>query len=356
MPATALSSTWVRFLAATVLLVSLGSVAGAAEDGWTTLGAADDFAVWHRPIGDWYVAGDAGLDPNNAGRLVGKPGTGVLINGSRTNSLVTKQTFQDVEVHLEFMVAKGANSGVIFHGNYEIQILDSAHVKKPTGAHCGGVYPRAEASPTYHHIDEGSPPRVNAAKPPGQWQTLDIIFQSPRFDEAGNKTAHARFVRVVHNGLVIQENVEVPYAHGPNWDRRQFPRGPIILQGDYGLVAFRNIRVRPWNGKTDILNLPPQGFAALFNGKDLTGWRVSPKVRQFWSVEDGVLKSPGLLREWGACLSETAPGDGELRADGAVQPQVQRRHGAPGKLLLHAGGREEGPGADRGGYPSCQVH
>jgi len=287
----------------TAMLLLLVQAAGADENGWISLGADDNFAAWHQPTGDWYEAGDAMLDPDDSRRLVGKPGTGVLVNRSRTNSLVTRQTFQDVEMHLEFMVAKGANSGVIFHGNYEIQILDSAHVEKPTGGHCGGIYPRAETQPTYHHIDEGSPPRLNAAKPPGQWQTLDIIFQSPRFDEAGNKTAHARFVRVVHNGLVIQEDREVPYACGPNWDRKQFPRGPIIFQGDYGLVAFRNIRVRPWNGKTDILNVPPEGFTALFNGRDFTGWHTPPLVRKHWSIEDGVLKSHGLLEQWGADLA-----------------------------------------------------
>jgi hypothetical protein len=301
---TALASARVTFLPAVMLLALLGPVARAGEAGRTRLGADDDFAAWHQPVGDWYEAGDAMLDPNDSGRLVGKPGTGVLINRSRTNSLVTRQTFQDVEVHLEFMVARGANSGVIFHGNYEIQILDSAHVKEPTGAHCGGVYPRAEAEPTYHHIDEGSPPRLNAARPPGRWQTLHIIFQSPRFDGAGNKTAHARFVRVVHNGLVIQEDVVMPYACGANWERRQSPSGPIILQGDYGLVAFRNIRARPWTGDAAAgLNVPPEGFVALFNGKDFTGWRAHAKVREFWFIEEGVLKSPGMLREWGACLT-----------------------------------------------------
>ena len=306
MQTTTLPSITLRFLAATILLLLLCQAARAGEDGWTPLGPDDNFAAWHQPAGDWYVAGDAMLDPNDPKRLAGKPGTGVMINGKtgRTRSLVTKQAFDDVEVHLEFMVAKGSNSGVIFHGNYEIQILDSHGIKRPTAGHCGGIYPRAETQPTYHHIDEGSPPRVNAAKPPGEWQTLDIIFQSARFAEDGTKTAHAKFVKVVHNGRVIQENQEVPWACGPNWDRKQFPRGPIIFQGDYGPVAYRNIRVRPWKGDDEKqLNVPPEGFTALFNGKDLTGWRQSPKVKEFWSVEDGVLKSHGLLKEWGADLT-----------------------------------------------------
>ncbi|MFC1597478.1 DUF1080 domain-containing protein [Planctomycetota bacterium] len=319
MQTTTLPAIGLRFSAVAMLLLLLGQTARAAEDGWTPLGADDNFAAWHQS-GDWYEAGDAMLDPDNPRRLVAKPGAGVMINGEigKTPSLVTRQTFADVEVHVEFMVAKGSNSGVIFHGNHEIQILDSAHEETPTGAHCGGVYPRAEGepgTPTYHHIDKGSPPRVNAAKPPGQWQTLDVIFQAARFDENGNKTAHARFVKVVHNGIVIQEDVEVPYAHGPNWDRKQHPRGPIIFQGDYGPIAYRNIRVRPWSAgdegssappkgsRPSKLNVPPEGFTALFNGRDLTGWHTPPLVKQYWSIEDGVLKAHGLLEEWGADLS-----------------------------------------------------
>ncbi len=277
----------------------------AAEAGWTPLGPG----AWHN--GDtWDEFGDAMLNPDQERLLVGKPGKGVLINGKlgKCPSLVTKRgDYQDVELHVEFMVARGSNSGVIFHGNYEIQIVDSAHVREPTGAHCGGIYPRAENEPAYHHIDKGSPPRVNAAKPPGQWQTYDLIFQSPRFDADGKKTAPARFVKVVHNGTVIQENRELEYACGPNWNRPQRPRGSVIIQGDYGPVAIRNVRIREWTpgdtGAARGLNVPPEGFAALFNGRDFTGWRLSPRAKEMWSIEDGVLKAPGLLQEWGADLA-----------------------------------------------------
>jgi acetyl esterase/lipase len=217
---------------------------------------------------------------------------------------VTKRRdYRDVEVHLEFMVAKGSNSGVIFHGNHEIQILDSYGIENPNAGHCGGVYPRAESQPTYHHIDRGSPPRINAARRPGRWQTMDIIFQAARFDRDGNKTAHARFVKVVHNGVEIQKNVEVPYACGPNWDRQQYPQGPIIIQGDYGPVAVRNLRIKEWKAKPEEpLNVPPEGFTAIFNGKDLTGWHTPPDVLANWFVEDGVLKSPGLVEHYRASL------------------------------------------------------
>jgi hypothetical protein len=265
----------------------------------------NNFSAWHNSE-KWDVAGDAMLNPDNNRRLVGKPGDGVLINGKegKCPSLITKRRdYRDVEVHVEFMVAKGSNSGIIFHGNHEIQILDSYGIKKPTAGHCGGVYPQAESEPAYHHIGGGSAPRINAAKPPGRWQTMDIIFKAARFDESGKKTAHAKFVRVVHNGVVIQENVEVPYACGPNWDRKQFPQGPIIIQGDYGPIAVRNVRVRDYKSGAEQLPIPPEGFTALFNGKNLTGWHTPPLVKEYWYIEDGVLKSPELIRSWGASLS-----------------------------------------------------
>jgi len=287
---------------ALIALPLLGGVA-LAEDGWTQIGLDDCYNS-----AEWIKAGDAALDPSNPRRLVAKDGSGVLINGKvgKTKSLVTKRRdYRDIELHVEFMVAKGSNSGIIFHGNHEIQILDSAHVKEPTGGHCGGIYPRAAMKPKYHHIDKGSPPRVNAAKKPGLWQSYDIIFQAARFDKAGKKTANAKFVKVTHNGKVIQENVEVPYACGPNWDRKQYPQGPIIIQGDYGPIAIRNVRVRDWkpSNKKGQLNVPPKGFTALFKGKDFSGWRMNPKAKKMWSIENGVLKAPALLEQWGADLA-----------------------------------------------------
>ena len=302
-------STYGRLKAVFVLIAVLpglpAGAARAAEEGWTQLGPD---AL--RNSEQWLAAGDAALKADQPRLLVGKPGKGVLINGKtgKCPSLVTKRgDYRDVEMHLEFMISKGSNSGVIFFGTYEIQILDSAHVTEPTGAHCGGIYPRAEEKPTYHHIDKGSPPAVNAAKKPGEWQTYDIIFTAARFDKDGKKIANAKFVKVTHNGKVIQENKEVPYACGPNWDREQRPQGPIIIQGDYGPIAIRNVRVRDWKpggvASEKTLNVPPEGFTAVFNGKDFTGWRVHPKVEKMWSIEDGVLKSNGLLKEWGADLA-----------------------------------------------------
>jgi len=88
---------------------------------------------------------------------------------------------------------------------------------------------------------------VNACKKPGEWQSLMIDFRAPRFDEAGKKTANAKFVKVTLNGQVVQDNVEI--AHGTNVSRnaKEHPTGPIYLQGDHGSVAFRNLKVTTLN-------------------------------------------------------------------------------------------------------------
>jgi hypothetical protein len=221
----------------------------AREPGWIDLSGGKDLSAWQAPTGEWLIAGGVSIDPRNPKRLLARPGRGVLVNGrkGRTSNLLTKQKFTDIEVHLEFMIPHRSNSGVNFEGLYEIQIYDSFGVKHPGGADCGGIYPRAEEEPRYHHLDEGVPPRANAARPAGEWQTLDVIFQAPRFDASGKKTANARFVKVVLNGKVIHENVEVHSPTGSAWRlKKEIPRGPLLLQADHGPVAFRHVRVRPY--------------------------------------------------------------------------------------------------------------
>jgi hypothetical protein len=234
-------------LLAAPLLLALAAAAPAAEAEWIDLTNLD---VWKGKTDGWVVAGGAKMGPKNERRLVAEPGKGVLVNGSkgRAPDLVTKQSFGDVEVHLEFLIPKRSNSGVKLEGLYEIQIYDSYGKKELTGNDCGGVYPRAEQKPVYHHIDKGIAPRTNAARRPGEWQTLDLIFLAPRFDKEGKKTANARFVKVVLNGTLIHEDVELKWPTGHAWTKKEVPAGPLLLQGDHGPVAFRNVCIRPYAG------------------------------------------------------------------------------------------------------------
>ena len=91
---------------------------------------------------------------------------------------------------------------------------------------------------------EGHPPRVNASKQPGEWQSFDIVFRAPRFDASGTKTENARFVRVIHNGVVIHENVELTGPTNASAFADENPTGPVMLQGDHGPVAFRNLWIK----------------------------------------------------------------------------------------------------------------
>ncbi len=198
--------------------------------------------AWRAPTGEWAAAGDAAKGATNPKALETRPGTGAIVNGAkgRTSNLLTKQEWGDVELHVEFMVPEKSNSGVYLMARYEIQVFDSFGVKEPHHSDCGGIYQRWADSRGF----EGKPPRVNAAGRPGEWQTFDITFRAPRFDAAGTKTENARFVKVVHNGIVIHENAEVSGPTRASTYQDEKPLGPLMLQGDHGPVAYRNLRVR----------------------------------------------------------------------------------------------------------------
>jgi hypothetical protein len=159
----------------------------------------------------------------------------------KTGQLYTRDSFGDCQLHVEFAEpspAKGedqdrGNSGVFLHGLYEIQVLDSYQSK---------TYADGQAAAVYGQF----PPQVNASRPPGQWQTYDIIFHGPRFDSAGKLLRPAR-ITVLHNGVLVQDNVEPtgptghhmrpPYAAGPE-------KLPLSLQDHNHPVRYRNIWLR----------------------------------------------------------------------------------------------------------------
>ncbi len=232
------------------LLLSLLPAAAQTPDGWVDL-FADGLKAFKPKTGDWQEVGGVSLDPQNPRRLVAQEGKGIWYNGpkGRTNDLFTLQKFGDLELHLEFNVPKGSNSGVKFHGHYEIQIDDSFGRKEISGENCGGIYPRAELTPRYHHIDKGIAPRVNACKAPGEWQMLEITFLAPRFDAAGKKTANARIAKATLNGQLIHEDQELLTPTGDRYKNAEMREGLLMLQGDHGPVAFRNVRVRPLGDK-----------------------------------------------------------------------------------------------------------
>jgi hypothetical protein len=237
-----------RCLPLLALLLAPALAVAADEAKWIALTPDGKLDAFKKTDGQWFFTDEVKTDPQNPKKLAATAGKGsILVNGAkgRAIDLVTKEEFGDCELHLEFLIAKGSNSGVKLQELYEIQILDSFGKTKLTGDDCGGIYPRANLLPVYKYLDEGIAPKVNACKAPGEWQSLDIVWQSPRFDKEGKKTANGKFVKVMLNGKVIHDNQEVETPTGHNWTRKETPRGPILLQGDHGPVAFRDVRVRP---------------------------------------------------------------------------------------------------------------
>jgi hypothetical protein len=206
---------------------------------------------------NWKIAGKAIADFTKEKQLQSEKGKGVLINlpsDKHYSNLQTQLQHGDIDLELEFMMAKKSNSGIYLQGKYELQLLDSWGVKYPAFGDCGGIYERwddtqAEGQKGY----QGHAPRINACRAPGLWQKLFISFQAPRFDAYGNKIANARFLKVELNGVLIQENVELT---GPTrgGGEEEVEKGPIFFQGDHGPVAFRNIRYRTFGSAPPILN------------------------------------------------------------------------------------------------------
>lgn len=228
-----------------MLAATAGIVQGAGLTEKTDLVGAD-FSQWRDGVGKWTVAAEVFLKSDNNKLLDSKPGSGAIVNGpdGRTSHLLSKTEFGDVCAHIEFMVGKGSNSGVYFQGRYEIQVFDSWGVAQPHHSDCGGIYQRWDDKRKPQGY-EGKSPRVNASTEPGTWQTYDVIFRAPRFDANGKKLSNARFEQVIHNGTIIHEDMEVT---GPTrssaWNDEK-PFGPLMLQGDHGPVAYRNIRLEP---------------------------------------------------------------------------------------------------------------
>jgi hypothetical protein len=209
--------------------------------GWKPLTRLDQWYAENNKGHEWFTAQSVSAD----GKVLKvESGSGpVLVNGpkGRTANLVSKDKFGDCEFYVEFMVPAGSNSGVYLQGLYEIQVFDSYGVTDLKTSDCGAIYHR--------WINEkpvgGSAPKVNASKRPGEWQSFHGWFRAPRFDAAGKKTENARFVRVLHNSVLVQENVEVEGPTRAHMQIAEAPVNPLMLQGDLGPVAYRNVHLRP---------------------------------------------------------------------------------------------------------------
>jgi len=183
-----------------------------------------------------WVVGTPSLNAEHPESFTIKEGTGAFVNHvtghGQSWDIYSKDKWGSCRIEVEFMVAKGANSGVYVMGEYEVQILDSYGKEKMGNGDMGAIY-------------GAKPARVNACKKAGEWQTCVIDFKAPTFDAAGKKTGNGRFIKVELNGQVIQEDIEMKGPTPSGVTGREAAKGPIMFQGDHGPVAFRNIKITP---------------------------------------------------------------------------------------------------------------
>ncbi len=170
------------------------------------------------------------------GALVIKPGGG---------EIVSRETFGDCQLHLEFsspVPPRGrdqgrGNSGVMFFGRYEFQVLDSYE---------NLTYPDGQAAAIYGQF----PPLVNASRPPGEWQSYDIIFTAPRFKDDGSLESPA-YATMLHNGVLVHNHTTLigpMNFRGIGTYTKHGAKGPILLQDHGNPVRFRNLWVREVKG------------------------------------------------------------------------------------------------------------
>jgi len=172
-------------------------------------------------------------------KMDGSPAEWLVVDGAmqvvpKTGDICTKELFGDHFLHLEFKLsdmpeAKGqakANSGVFLQGRYEIQVLDSSGWDIPGMGDCGAVYDQYA-------------PLVNACRPALTWQTYDIIFRAPRCE--GKVVKEPARLTVLHNGVIIHNNVQLPGVTGAPTDLNVQLPGHLRLQDHGNLIWYRNI-------------------------------------------------------------------------------------------------------------------
>jgi hypothetical protein len=223
-------------------------------DGWEARDKKEEFNKWQ--------VGKAEIDPADPRRIVVKPGGSDLVNVVTSHSqgadLVSKARWSDCRIEIEVMVPKGSNSGIYVMGT-EIQVLDGINARTSPKGNMGAIYgrrgpsyfPKEWLSAEFKWNDpkwlawERSDAYVECVskvlKPPGEWQKFVIEFELSKTDPATKTTRPARFRRVELNGVVIHENVELEKgARSP---------GTLLLQGNHGPVAYRNIKITPLEGE-----------------------------------------------------------------------------------------------------------
>jgi len=203
-----------KWALAVLVVAGFAAAAVAGEEAWKPQGEGWIQLLNGTDLTGWKTAGTNSFWKAQDGVLANE-----IEKGKHGTNIYTEKTFNDFQLHIEFKVLKGGNSGVYLRGRKEIQVLDSYGKEKLGSGDCGGLYSKAA-------------PTVNACNPPGEWSTFDITI-------VGNK------ITVVQNGKTIQDGVELAGNTGGAMAGKDGDPGPIMLQGDHTSIWYRNIWIKP---------------------------------------------------------------------------------------------------------------
>lgn len=175
-----------------------------------------------------------------------EPGQDVLLNRSKDdlsakgNRLTTKQEYKDLHFKVDLNITPATSSGIYFLDRYRINITDIYERRQWWANGMGGVHPRFDEEREWKKFD-GVGAKENSSKPPGEWQTLEVNFKAPRFDQDGYKTEYAQFISVKLNDVVIHQNqiLTGPGRFAGKLNESSF--GAITFLGDSAPIVFKNL-------------------------------------------------------------------------------------------------------------------
>lgn len=199
----------------------------------------------HAPPSDAIVLFDgsslANFESVNGGEAKWEVSNGYMTVVKGTGAIKTKESFGDVQLHIEWSApteiegdGQGrGNSGIFLMSKYELQVLDSYNNRTYSNGQAASMYKQ--------HI-----PLVNAMRPPGEWQVYDVVFMAPSFNDDGT-VRHPATITVFHNGVLVQNHKELigptQFDKLPRYEAHE-EKLPIILQDHSNPVKYRNIWIR----------------------------------------------------------------------------------------------------------------
>lgn len=197
-----------------------------------------------KPNDSWPIVGSVSAGRQNDLKAVADTNGFAIYNGQHWKDgadLVTRGFYGDTWLRFEYLLPATSRAQIYLQGRYGINLSDSHEERQLSFQSAGGIDSSKEDSDKNFG---GAAPQVNALKPADQWQSLEVRFRAPRFDEARNKREDAFFIEIKINDIVVQTNTIVPDVTRETRYGWEDQYGPLIIRGDQGPIAIRAFDIR----------------------------------------------------------------------------------------------------------------